>query len=129
MCTFDLIILKVCGCQSFDLQEFHVLSGGVRFWKIKRRTMPTSGAVATIIIATVIVVLIASLPWQVGGPVGSFNYHKFFWREIFFQCPKFGGTNIELSPNIISAQPPFPTLSHFTPPPLALPSFLRRGCP
>jgi hypothetical protein len=36
MRTFDSIILKVCSCQSFDLQKFHVLSGGLRFWKIKK---------------------------------------------------------------------------------------------
>jgi hypothetical protein len=33
--TFDSSIFKVYGCQSFDLQKFHVLSGGLRFWKIK----------------------------------------------------------------------------------------------
>jgi hypothetical protein len=36
MHTFDSIILKVYGCQSFDLQKIHVLSGGVRFWKTKK---------------------------------------------------------------------------------------------
>jgi hypothetical protein len=36
MCTFDSIILKVYGCQSFDLQKFHILSGGLRFRKIKK---------------------------------------------------------------------------------------------
>jgi hypothetical protein len=36
MCTFNSIILKVYGCQSNDLQKFHLLSGGVRFWKIKK---------------------------------------------------------------------------------------------
>jgi hypothetical protein len=36
MRTFDSITLKVYGCQSFDLQKFHVFSGGLRFWKIKK---------------------------------------------------------------------------------------------
>jgi hypothetical protein len=36
MRTFDLIILKVYGCQSFDLQKYHVLSGGLRFGKVKK---------------------------------------------------------------------------------------------
>ncbi len=36
MRTFDSIMLKIYGCRSFDLQKFHVLSGGVRFWKIKK---------------------------------------------------------------------------------------------
>ncbi len=33
MRTFDSIILNVYDCQSFDLQKFHLLSGGLRFWK------------------------------------------------------------------------------------------------
>ncbi len=36
MLTFGSIILKVYGCQGFHLQKFHVLSGELRFWKIKK---------------------------------------------------------------------------------------------
>ncbi len=35
MHRFNSIVLKVYGCQTFDLQKFYILSGGLRFWKIK----------------------------------------------------------------------------------------------